>query len=159
MKQLLFLVLSFSSYGQHLHHQMLSAQGGSNQVVKGLILHQTIGQQSVIGNHTLLHRSLGQGFQQTSLAKSNSMLVTNQIITQVYPNPFVDRIQFQFSSPIYGMISVTIFDMLGRLIYSESKEASNSILILENLRFTANDYVVKLSTTNYNFATQIIKIK
>jgi hypothetical protein len=57
------------------------------------------------------------------------------------------------------MISVTIFDMLGRLIYSESKEASNSILILENLRFTANDYVVKLSTTNYNFATQIIKTK
>lgn len=159
MKQLLFLVLSFSSYGQHLHHQMLSAQGGSNQVVKGLILHQTIGQQSVIGNHTLLHRSLGQGFQQSSLSSTRLMINNHNVITQVYPNPFVNQIQFQFSEPVLGNISIRIFDLLGRLVYSDSKLAVKAILTLENLQFSENVYVVKLSTSNYNFTTQIIKSK
>lgn len=159
MKQLLFLVLSFNTYSQHLHHQMLSAQGSSNLLTSGILIKQTIGQQSTIGNYKLPSAIIRQGFQQSLISKSLSTTFINEILTTTYPNPFVDQIHFQFSKPISGLITVTIFDLLGRLLYKEQKEASQNILTIGNLNFSQNEYLVKLSATNYNYTTQIIQSK
>lgn len=159
MKQLLFLVISFNTYSQHLHHQMLSAQGSSNLLTSGILIKQTIGQQSTIGNYKLPSAIIGQGFQQSLISKSLSTTLINEILTTTYPNPFVDQIHFQFSKPISGLITVTIFDLLGRLVYKEQKEASQNILTIGNLNFSQNEYMVKLSASNYNYATQIIQSK
>ena len=159
MKQLLFLVLSFNTYSQHLHHQMLSAQGSSNLLTSGILIKQTIGQQSTIGNYKLPSAIIGQGFQQSLISKSLSTTFINEILTTTYPNPFVDQIHFQFSKPISGLITVTIFDLLGRLVYKEQKEASQNILTIGNFNFSQNEYLVKLSATNYNYTTQIIQSK
>jgi hypothetical protein len=77
----------------------------------------------------------------------------------VYPNPFVDQIQFEFSQPVTGFISVSIFDMLGRLVYSVKKESINNQLLLENLGFAQNQYIITLASQNYKYSTQIIKSK
>ena len=159
MKQLLFLVLSFNTYSQHLHHQMLSAQGSSNLLTSGILIKQTIGQQSTIGNYKLPSAIVGQGFQQSLISKSLSTTLINEILTTTYPNPFVDQIHFQFSKPISGLITVTIFDLLGRLVYKEQKEASQNILTIGNFNFSQNEYLVKLSASNYNYTTQIIQSK
>lgn len=159
MKQLLFLVISFNTYSQHLHHQMLSAQGSSNLLTSGILIKQTIGQQSTIGNYKFPSAIIGQGFQQSLISKSLSTTLINEILTTTYPNPFVDQIHFQFSKPISGLITVTIFDLLGRLVYKEQKEASQNILTIGNLNFSQNEYMVKLSASNYNYATQIIQSK
>jgi len=159
MKQLLFLVISFNTYSQHLHHQMLSAQGSSNLLTSGILIKQTIGQQSTIGNYKLPSAIIGQGFQQSLISKSLSTTLINEILTTTYPNPFVDQIHFQFSKPISGLITVTIFDLLGRLVCKEQKEASQNILTIGNLNFSQNEYLVKLSASNYNYATQIIQSK
>lgn len=159
MKQLLLLVLSFNTYSQHLHHQMLSAQGSSNLLTSGILIKQTIGQQSTIGNYKLPSVIMGQGFQQSFISKSLSTTFINEILTTTYPNPFVDQIHFQFSKPISGLITVTIFDLLGRLVYKEQKEASQNILTIGNLNFSQNEYLVKLSATNYKYTTQIIQSK
>jgi hypothetical protein len=159
MKQLLFLVLSFNTYSQHLHHQILSAQGSSNLLTSGILIKQTIGQQSTIGNYKLPSAIIGQGFQQSLISKSLSTTFINEILTTTYPNPFVDQIHFQFSKPISGLITVTIFDLLGRLVYKEQKEASQNILTIGNFNFSQNEYLVKLSATNYNYTTQIIQSK
>ena len=159
MKQLLFLVLSFNTYSQHLHHQMLSAQGSSNLLTSGILIKQTIGQQSTIGNYKLPSAIVGQGFQQSLISKSLSTTLINEILTTTYPNPFVDQIHFQFSKPVSGLITVTIFDLLGRLVYKDQKEANQNILTIDNLQFSQNEYLVKLSASNYNYATQIIQSK
>ncbi len=159
MKQFLFLLISFCSYGQQIHHQMVSAQGSVNLLVNGGLVKQTVGQQSVVGNYNYPKVLLGQGFQQSSLSSTRLMINNHNVITQVYPNPFVNQIQFQFSEPVLGNISIRIFDLLGRLVYSDSKLAVKAILTLENLQFSENVYVVKLSISNYNFTTQIIKSK
>ena len=146
-------------YGQQLHHQMLSSQGSSNLLSTGTLVHQTIGQQSVVGNYKFSNTVTGQGFQQSLITKSGMTSLSNGITTTTYPNPFVDQINFQFSIPISGLINITIFDVLGRLVYKAQKEASQNILTLENLHFSQNEYLVKLSAPNYNYSTQIIQTK
>lgn len=159
MKQLLLLFFGFSMYGQQLHHQMLSSQGSSNLLSTGILVHQTIGQQSVIGNYKFSNTVAGQGFQQSLIAKSVTTSLSNGITTTTYPNPFVNQIHFQFSKPIDGFITISIYDLLGRLVYKDQKEANQSILTLDDLHFSQNEYLVKLSASNYNYSTQIIQTK
>ena len=159
MKQLLLLFFGFSMYGQQLHHQMLSSQGSSNLLSTGILVHQTIGQQSVIGNYKFSNTVVGQGFQQSLIAKSVTTSLSNGITTTTYPNPFVDQIHFQFSKPIDGFITISIYDLLGRLVYKDQKKAIQNILTLDDLHFSQNEYLVKLSAPNYNYSTQIIQTK
>ena len=159
MKQLLLLFFGFSMYGQQLHHQMLSSQGSSNLLSTGILVHQTIGQQSVIGNYKFSNTVAGQGFQQSLIAKSVTTSLSNGITTTTYPNPFVNQIHFQFSKPIDGFITISIYDLLGRLVYKDQKEANQNILTLDDLHFSQNEYLVKLSAPNYNYSTQIIQTK
>lgn len=158
-KTVLLFFIGLSVYGQQLHHQMVSSQGGSNLLSSGILIKQTIGQQSTIGNYKFSNTIVGQGFQQSLISKSVSTSLVNEILTTTYPNPFVDRINFQFSKPISGLITVTIFDVLGRLIYKEQKEVINNTINLDNLQFPENEYLVKLSASNYNYTTQIIQSK
>ena len=158
-KTILLVIVAFSGYGQQLHHQMLSSQGSSNLLSKGIRINQTIGQQSVIGNYAFSKSVVGQGFQQSSIANLGASFVPDAITTLTYPNPFIDQIHFQFSKPISGLLSITIFDVLGRLVYSEQKLAEQNILTIDNLHLPQNEYIVKLSATNYNYSTQIIQTK
>lgn len=159
MKQLLLLFFGCTVYSQQLHHQMVSSQGSSNLLSSGILVKQTIGQQSTIGNYKFPGVIVGQGFQQSRISNPGISSLVNSILTTTYPNPFVDRINFLFSKPVSGLITVTIFDVLGRLIHTEQKEASQNILTLDNLNFPQSDYLVKLSAINYNYSTQIIQSK
>ena len=159
MKQLLLLFIGFSVHSQKLHHQMLSAQGGSNLLSSRILIKHTIGQQSTIGNYNISNVFVGQGFQQSLISKPIPNSLKNEITTITYPNPFVDQIHFQFSKPVIGSITITIFDILGRLVYKEQKEATQNILTLYNLQFSQNEYLVKLSASNYSYTTQIIQSK
>jgi hypothetical protein len=53
MKYKLLFLLFFNAYlySQSLHHQMLSSQGKSYIITNGMLVSQTIGQQSSIGNY------------------------------------------------------------------------------------------------------------
>lgn len=159
MKLFFLLLISFYGYGQQLHHQMVSAQGGSNLYSKGVVIQQTIGQQTVSGNYFTSKVMLGQGFLQSLAGFQNNGIKATNILTKVFPNPFVNQIQFEFSQPITGLILVSIYDMLGRLVYSVKKETINNQLLLENLGFAQNQYIITLASQNYNYTTQIIKSK
>jgi len=159
MKLLLLVFLfSFSKlYSQELHHQMLSALGTSKELSNGIYVSQTIGQQSVIGNYTKDGKTYGQGYQQSVWSKYISTNSNNAITTVTYPNPFVSTINFQFSQAIKEPISVSIFDIRGRLIFSQEKQASGNILTIDLPNLASSNYLVRLSTTNYTYYTQILK--
>ena len=159
MKLLLLVFLfSFSTlYSQELHHQMLSSQGTSKELSNGIYVSQTIGQQSVIGNYTKDGKTYGQGYQQSVWSKYISTNSNNTITTVTYPNPFVSTINFQFSQAINEHISVSVFDIRGRLIFSQEKQASGNILTLDMPQLASSNYLVRLSTPNYTYYTQILK--
>jgi hypothetical protein len=151
----LFTVLS---QAQGIHHQMTSSQGASVRVSSGLMVQQSIGQQSTIGNYSGPTFSVGQGFQQGKMSKSKGPLALNiQVMT--FPNPFTSKINFQFSSSIDGLIKISIYDIMGKLVMTSERELLNNTIVLENLNFPDGQYVVRLSSKNFNHTTNLIKMK
>ncbi len=155
MKIILFLLVTLTGFSQTLHHQMLSSQGTST-TVGGLKVSQTIGQLSVIGNYRGSEVMVGQGFQQSRLMKSVKAPVIT-VVTTTYPNPFIDRIHFEFSSVITGPIKFSLYDVMGRLVASQEKPATDTILTITDLSLAEGQYFVKLSAKNYNYSTNLLK--
>ena len=153
----LFLCLNTFIYGQTLHHQMLSAQGNSIVLNNGTFISQTVGQQSVIGNSTKNGYTIGQGYQKSTWGKYINSNLTSNITTTTYPNPFIQSVNFQFSNPINETISIAVFDVRGRLIYQQEKRATSNILTIDLESIASSNYLVKLSSPNYTYYTQILK--
>ena len=155
MKIILFLFITISGFSQTLHHQMLSSQCTST-TVGVLKVSQTIGQLSVIGNYRGTDLIVGQGFQQSHLMKTiKSPVIT--VVTTTYPNPFIDHINFEFSSVISGPIKFSLYDVMGRLVASEEKRATDTLLTISELSLAEGQYFVKLSAKNYNYSTNLLK--
>jgi hypothetical protein len=81
------------------------------------------------------------------------------ITTVTYPNPFIDRVNFQFSSPIAGPFKISLFDVMGRLVYYKEKTAINNIVTIDNLSFAQGEYFVKLTAKNFTYSTNLLKSK
>ena len=156
MKKIILLFVSFWAYGQQMHHQMLSSQGGSNLLTSGVLIKQTIGQQSLIGNFRNTSFIVSQGFQQSNkVATAVPEIISISTIT--YPNPIIDKVNFRFSSTVLGPIKITIFDTMGRLIYSKEKIPIDNLLTIDNLSFSQGEYIVRLSAKNYHYTTNLLK--
>lgn len=149
------LTLSSSFYGQQLHHQMLSSQGGSSVTSNGYSVRYTVGQQSIAGTSTTGY-VIQQGFQQSNWEKIIQHN-TISIVTTVYPNPFVDSVKFSFSSSPGSTIDVLVFDILGRLVYSESVQNDSNLISLDLKKLSSAEYLVKLSSGSYIHSAKIIK--
>lgn len=157
-KIILILFFSFSAlHSQNLHHQMLSAQGTSKVLPNGMYVSQTIGQQSVSGNYTVDHKTYGQGFQQSVWSKYITANNNISITTTTYPNPFPSVVNFQFSQSIKEPITVRVFDVRGRLIFTQEKQVTENILSIDLQNLASSNYLVQLSAPNYLYYTQILK--
>jgi len=154
-----FLLFSCAFYGQVMHHQMLSAQGASQELSSGVIINQTIGQQSSTGNSSTDFVVM-QGFQQNLWGKyitSNAAEDLKGIKTITYPNPFTETVNFQFSEPVTGVVTISVFDILGRVVYQQEKVPINTTLTIDLSILPATKYLVRLQTLKLTYYTQIIK--
>lgn len=159
MKYLL-LLFSITFQGQVLHHQMLSSQGVSTKTPNGLIIRQTVGQQSLTGTSGNKDYVVMQGFQQNLWGKyiaSNTIDAIDTIKMTTYPNPFTETINFQFSKPVADVITISIFDFLGRLIYEQNRTAVSDILTIDLSGLPTSEYLIRLKTKTLNYYTKIIK--
>lgn len=156
MKYILLLFCS-SFYGQYLHHQTLSSQGKNTMLSNGIIVKQSIGQQSTIGN-SKNDFIVQQGFQQSywTTIISNST-VPDKLIISTYPNPFISIVNFQFSKPMDEEILITVFDIAGHLVYQQKKKAIDLILTINLNSLTKSIYLVRLENSQINYYTKIIK--
>jgi hypothetical protein len=152
----LFLVfISKFLIAQQLHHEMISAQGGSVITQNGQQVRYTVGQQSVTGTSSNGY-VVQQGFQQSNWGKileQNTISIT----TTVYPNPFVNEINFSFSTSPGEKISAYVFDVLGRLVYSEEVKNENNSISLSLLHLSTAEYLVKLTSEKFVHSAKIIK--
>lgn len=153
---ILFLVfISKNVVAQQLHHEMISAQGGSVITQNGQLVRYTVGQQSVTGTSSNGY-IVQQGFQQSNWGKileQNTISVT----TTAFPNPFVNEINFSFSTSPGEKISAYVFDILGRLVYSEDVKNENNSIKLNLLQLSTAEYLVKLSSDKFVYSAKIIK--
>ena len=158
MRSFLFLLLfPLFSFSQ-LHHEMMSSQGATKKISSGHYVTQTIGQLSVIGNKQINGFNIGQGFQQSIWSKLVSSSTPN-IIAEYFPNPFINKVTFNFTNVINGAnINVSLFDTAGRLVYNQKHDLSEDgklILLLNNL--SSGSYLINLSNSEIKYFTKLIK--
>jgi hypothetical protein len=152
---LIFFTVTF--HGQVLHHQMLSSQGTSKKLPDGIVITQTIGQQSLTGTSNNSYVVM-QGFQQSFWGKHIASNTTEVIKTITFPNPFVQTVNFEFSKDITEEINVNVFDLSGRLVFEQKKKADNMILTIVLPLLPSSEYLVRLNTSSFSYHTKIIKL-
>lgn len=137
---------------------MISSQGATVNTTAGIIVKQTIGQQSVTGN-SQGEITVQQGYQQSQWETLIRKSEKSNVLITTFPNPFREIVNFQFTSLPFSPVRVSIFDSYGRVVYDKSVEAKNKIVSLDDLPGLPNaQYLVKLSSKNLNYHTIIIKI-
>jgi hypothetical protein len=154
---LLFVLLVKSASGQQLHHQMLSSMGSTSALKSGMIVLQTVGQQSVTGNASVAKTSIQQGFQQSMVAKFFPIYGVNTFVTTVYPNPFSDVINIQFSQSIAGELSISLYNMFGVLISQHKKQDPPLSLSFNFEYLPSGSYIIHLTANNYAYSKTLIK--
>ncbi|MFD2727184.1 T9SS type A sorting domain-containing protein [Hyunsoonleella rubra] len=119
---------------------------------------QSIGQSSVIGTYSKIGYHLRQGYQQPSskirVAKTSD---ENNLLATVLPNPFNHKISVSFNEKTDAPISVLIYDIGGKLIYTEEFSPSKNIQI--DLRHVSmGSYLLKAFSNGKAFNAKLIKL-
>lgn len=159
VKVFFFLVATTIMQAQKLHHQMIASQGSNVKLSNGMLVNQSIGQQSSVGNFITSKGIVGQGYIQSMLVSAKKPTIVSAISAVAYPNPFVDELHFKFSSPVVEVVRAALYDIRGRLIFTQEKAPIQDVLTLTNLYFPEGTYFIKLETNNFVYSTQIIKIR
>ena len=149
------LILPTLLHGQTIHHQMISSQGASITTPTGLKVKQTVGQQSVIGN-SINKLTVQQGYQQSfwQAHLSNSVNLIRDI--KIHPNPVSDILHIEFTNIPKLPLNLLLFDVNGRLIYSQNHNLENLRLTLDVSKFSIGIYLVQLKGANIDYYTKII---
>ena len=134
---------------------------GSSEIVsfnhQVYVMQQSIGQASVIGTFYRNDYTLRQGFIQPNvMVKLREIVIPLNLEAIVYPNPFVESITISFSEQINYIVNVTVFDVLGRIVLSESYRADQKIIVaFKNLAVA--EYILMVTANNRLFMKKILK--
>ena len=151
---LIFTIIVCNIFSQKAHHQMISSQGSSSLTSSGLIVNQTIGQQSIAGSFSG-NFLVQQGFQQSLW--SNYLTSSEKIHITTYPNPFTDLVNFNTTTIKSGKIAVQIFDINGKVVYIKEHFIENKLITINISSLSIGMYLVKLNRKDFNHFSKIIK--
>ena len=159
MKKLLLitLLLAFTSntVSAQLHHQMISSQGSTSKTASGVIATQTIGQTSVTGTYDNLSFKIGQGYQQAFWGRIINEQNSPDFEVSVYPNPFENDFNIRYNGE--GLMSVSIYDVAGKLIYNKDHLFTTPQKTISVNGISSGVYLVRLQTNKLNYFTKLIK--
>jgi hypothetical protein len=159
MKIHLFLI--YSVLGSTLIHaqvqrQMQSTQGGMYTTSQGVVVSQTVGQQSVIGRNNGATVSLSQGFQQKNWAL---LIDSNNDTFQplIYPNPFRDGITFSFGTEINRPVTIALYNVAGIKAFSTTFTPEGTTAYLAISKIPSATYMAKVTYDAYTYYQYLIK--
>lgn len=152
----LFIFFTLPFYGQILHHQMISSQGDTKKLSNGIIVKQTVGQQSIIGSSKNDY-VITQGFQQSFWNRYIATNYYSNIVANTFPNPFIDRVSFEFSDPIDEVVNIYIYNISGNLVFEKAQKPTDKILSFDLKLITGRQFLVRIQSTNFVYYTKIIK--
>lgn len=159
---LFILNLSFTCFCQELVRQTTGVSGASNIVninSESYIVQQTVGQGSVIGTYQSGGLILRQGFIQPLEGSFKiSVLENKSLDVSIFPNPFSNLLNLTFSDSIEDPVNVTVYDILGRVVFNKQYLPTDSNSLTLDLDFlNKSQYILNLSMNDKNFTSKIIK--
>jgi hypothetical protein len=162
MKVGFFIVISFffiqlnSSAQVKVKNETISAFGtGTSLDLREFSIQQSIGQSSVIGSFYNEELKINQGFLQgLPMGFENS---SEAMMVLPFPNPFKDRVTFQFLPGISEEVALSVYDMFGRLLLTEQLIALDNELTVDLNHLSNALYQVFFWSGNQVYHTRIIK--
>ncbi|APY07597.1 hypothetical protein BWZ20_04470 [Winogradskyella sp. J14-2] len=164
--QLLLLVglIQISFAQNNNEYRIISSNVGSSgssqtlQTANGTYkVSQSIGQSSVIGTYYNNGYYLRQGYQQPISKLKALKNLTLELRAKVYPNPFSQMLFISFSDFVQRDISIRIFDIKSRVIYTKVFLPAQRIeLQIEDI--STGTYFLNVSSGEKYFNTKLIKI-
>ena len=152
--------LSQNGNSKYLMRSTLGINGLSKTITtnKGTYLfRQSIGQVSVIGTYTKNNYTIRQGFQQPLYSvKKVQPILENTLNANLYPNPFQQSLNISFGEKITNNLFVVIYNLSGKIIFSNKYPASQQInLLLDDI--PNGNYILKINTENKQLVAKILK--
>jgi hypothetical protein len=146
-------------YGQTVQKESISVMGFSETLASGYYVSYSIGQQRVIGRFSLDNNVVvSQGFQHPlDLTICYEDCNPKNIKTILYPNPFIDTVNLKFSEKINEEITISIYDILGRILYKKKESPFNDELIINEINVNKGNYIIELKSVNYRYTSKILK--
>lgn len=156
MKYLIAILFPSAVILQQLRHQMISPKGNTNQLENAMTIYSAVGQ-SVKENSSQKSFIMQQGFQQCNWVKIIDKNPHTFVTTITVPNPFVDVVNFKFSNTIDQTMDVFIFDITGRIVFSQKTNIFNNEASINFSNLGTAVYLVRFSAENFEYFTKIIK--
>ena len=150
-----FFLISFFSMSAQLHHQALTVQS-NNYISSELVVFQSIGQLSPIGNYSRNNNKVFQGFQQPLMKKYYINKTSNPLLV-AFPNPFLDHINFLFKDYHPSQVNISIYDVNGKLIKEFNKGLNQDLLSLNLEDIKDSNYLITFKAPGFFYSTKIIK--
>jgi hypothetical protein len=117
---------------------------------------------SVSYNNLVGYRINGKEWGQLTGVNTNKNIVSDYKLEQNYPNPFNPSTKIEYDLPKEGMISLKIYDMLGRevkTLVNEHKNAGSYNIEFNANHLTSGIYFYRLTSGNFTQVKKLILIK
>jgi hypothetical protein len=158
-KNILFVFfIVVSTNAQELYKQTILSQGATSNLESGLIISQSIGQESVIGNFSNDNVKIIQGFQQpfwTRLISNSSSVIPIEITH--FPNPITDNLNLSFYNYDIGELILSIYDYSGRILMKRNISVESGKSIVDLTMLPSGSFLMGLQNDKINYYIKIIK--
>lgn len=134
---------------------------GTSEIIKinskEYLIQQSIGQSSPIGFFKNGTTEIRQGFiQPLLLAKIMDKNIPLNLEVLAYPNPFLEYISLLFKTKIESDIHISIYDVLGRLLFEKTYAPAQNIKI--DLSYLSDtQYILKANANNKQIIKKLLK--
>ncbi|TMM57886.1 T9SS type A sorting domain-containing protein [Maribacter algarum] len=154
-----FLCVIANCRAQELLRSTLSTSGFSKQLSEkdgAFLVQQSIGQSSVIGTSQVNGVEVRQGFIQSGLKVSKLIVTESDLDAVIYPNPIHSELNVKFNEDIDDNIFISIYDMMGRLVFIDEQKPQQEITLDLNA-LSSSTYAMRIVTGSKQFKVNIIK--
>lgn len=139
-----------------VQRQMQSTQGGVYATSQGVVVSQSVGQQSVIGGHSSNNVVLSQGFQQ----KNWALLIDSNTETfqpTLYPNPFRAGITLSFRTEINSPVTLALYNIAGIKAYTTTFTPGGASAYVAISKIPSATYMAKITYEEHTYYQYLIK--
>ena len=135
-------------------HQTLSSQGGVYTSNSKIVVSQSIGQASVIGQYSNALSGVVQGFQQPYWDKliSNNWESLDILIS---PNPFVNQFSIIYAED--AKMNLSLYDLTGKLVYRKGINFNGPSELVEINGLAVGTYLTRIEINGQDFFTKLLK--
>lgn len=137
------------------HYQMISSIGSTSSTANNVVVTQTIGQQSVVGNFVNRNYTLGQGYQKPIQSKRFVFQPYSAFDLDVYPNPFNQVVNLRYNTT--EDVNVSVFDSSGKIVFQYTINDSSIIKTINLAHLSDGFYTLYLYSPKLNFYKKLIK--